>query len=55
MEALLSRKWIKGSYVVIWDRNDYLSKAEKQLKDKNVFTDTKFHNNILTDLTKKTQ
>ena len=27
----------KGSCVVIWDRNDYITEAEKQLSDKDVY------------------
>ena len=31
----------KGSAVVIWDRNDYLKEAEKQLSGKNTYLETK--------------
>ena len=27
----------KESYVHVWDRNDYIKKAEKQLNDTNVY------------------
>ena len=40
----------KGSCVVIWDRNDYLPEAGKQLKDKKVYHDLKYNVNILKDL-----
>ena len=40
----------KGSCVVIWDRNDYLLKAEKQLRDKKVYRDVEYNVNILKDL-----
>ena len=29
----------KGSFVIIWDRDDYLLETDKQLKDKNVYRD----------------
>ena len=31
----------KGSAVVIWDRNDYLKEAEKQLSDRSTYLETK--------------
>ena len=31
----------KGSVVVIWDRNDYLKEAEKQLSDRSTYLETK--------------
>ena len=31
----------KGSAVVIWDRNDYLKEAEKQLSDRSTNTEIK--------------
>ena len=40
----------KGSCVFIWDRNDYLLEAEKQLKDKNVYRDVQYNVNVLKDL-----
>ena len=40
----------KGSCVVIWDRNDYLLEAEKQLKDKKVSRDVEYNVNVLKDL-----
>ena len=29
----------KGSHVVVWDLEDYIAEAEKQLSDKNVYRD----------------
>ena len=29
----------KDSFVIIWDRDDYLLETDKQLKDKNVYRD----------------
>ena len=40
----------KGSCVVIWDRNEYLLEAEKQLRDKKVYRDVEYNVNILKDL-----
>ena len=36
--------------MVIWDRNNYLLEADKQLKDKNVYCDVEHNVNILKDL-----
>ena len=32
----------KGSCVVLWDREDYLAEAEKQLQDVDIYEDTDF-------------
>ena len=40
----------KGSCVVVWDREDYIAVAEKQLSDKNVYRDVNFKSKILKDL-----
>ena len=34
--SIVIKKADKGSCIVVWDRNDYLREAEKQLKDQNV-------------------
>ena len=47
------KKVDKGSCAVVWDRLDYLMEAEKQLKDRKVYQEVKFSENILTDLVKK--
>ena len=44
------KKADKGSCVVVWDREDYISEAEKQLSDKNVYRDVNFKSKILQDL-----
>ena len=31
----------KGTAVAVWDRNDFLKEAEKQLSDKSTYLDTK--------------
>ena len=38
----------KGSSVVIWDREDYLQEASKQLRDTNIYEGVNFNENILT-------
>ena len=38
-----NKKVDKGSCVVVWDQNDYLMKAEKQLSDKHVYKEVKFN------------
>ena len=40
----------KGSCVVVWGRDDYLSEAEKQLCDKAIYKDVSFNEKILSDL-----
>ena len=40
----------KGSAVVIWDRNDYLKEAKKQLSDKSTYLETKVIEKDLVDL-----
>ena len=40
----------KESAVVIWDRNDYLKEAEKQLSDKSTYLETKVIEKDLVDL-----
>ena len=40
----------KGSVVVIWDRNDYLKEAEKQLSDRSTYLETKVIGKDLVDL-----
>ena len=41
----------KGSCVVIWDRDDYLAEAERQLKDENVYRNVNFNEKLIGDLT----
>ena len=43
----------KGSSVVIWDREDYLQEASKQLRDTNIYEDVNFNENILTGLVER--
>ena len=50
---IVIKKVDKGSCAVIWDRLDYLSEAEKQLRDKNIYRDASFNDKILRDLVEK--
>ena len=50
---IVIKKADKGSCVVVWDRLDYLMEAEKQLKDRKVYQEVRFSENILTDLVEK--
>ena len=49
-KSIVIKKADKGSSVVLWDRNDYVMEAEKQLSDANVYKDVSFNENILQDL-----
>ena len=40
----------KGSCVVVWDREDYIAEAEKQLSDRNMYRDVNFISKILQNL-----
>ena len=37
----------KRSTVVIWDRNDYIKKSEKQLRDKDIYEETCNYRDLL--------
>ena len=39
----------KGSCVVLWDRDDYLAEAEKQLQDVNIYEGTDFKESDLVE------
>ena len=41
--SIVIRKADKGSTVVVWERNDYILEAEKQLSDANVYKDVSFN------------
>ena len=51
--SIIIKKPDKGSCVVVWDRNDYIVDAEKQLRDKNIYQDVNFRDRILRDLVDK--
>ena len=48
--SIVIKKADKGSCVVVWDRNDYVLEAEKQLSDPIVYRDVSNGENILTKL-----
>ena len=48
--SIVIKKADKGSCIVVWDRNDYLREAEKQLKDQNVYRKVAFKNKTLSQL-----
>ena len=37
----------KGSCVVIWDRNDYITEAESQLKNEQVYKKVSFKQDVM--------
>ena len=41
------KKADKGSFVVVWNRNDYVLEVEKQLSDRSVYRDVISSENIL--------
>ena len=47
---IVIKKAYKGSCVVVWDRNDYIAEAEKQLNNKSVYNNVIFKEKILQDL-----
>ena len=48
--SIVIKKADKGSCVVVWDREDYIAEAEKQLGDKNVYKDIDLKEKILQEL-----
>ena len=48
--SIVVKKPDKGSCVVVWDQNDHIAEAEKQLSDENVYKDINFKDNILQEL-----
>ena len=48
--SIVIKKADKDLCVVLWDRNDYIAEAEKQLKDENIYEDVNFKDNILQEL-----
>ena len=45
--SIVIKKADKGSCVVVWDKLGYLSEAEKQLGDKNIYKEVSFNDKIL--------
>ena len=48
--SIVIKKADKDLCVVLWDRNDYIAEAEKQLKYENIYEDVNFKDNILQEL-----
>ena len=48
--SIVIKKADKDLCVVLWDPNDYIAEAEKQLKDDNIYKDVNFKDNILQEL-----
>ena len=48
--SIVIKKVDKGYCVVVWDRDDYLSEAEKQLFDQAIYNYVLFNEKILRDL-----
>ena len=48
--SIVIKKADKGSCIVVWDRNDYLREAGKQLKDQNVYRKVAFKDKTLSQL-----
>ena len=47
---IVIKKEDAGSYIVEWDRVDYLKKANKQLSDINAYKEVEFKEKMLTEL-----
>ena len=51
--SIVIKKADKGSCVVVWDQNDYIAVAEKQLSDGIIYKDINFKDKILQELADK--
>ena len=51
--SIVMKKADKGSCLVVWFRDDYIKKAENQLKGNTVYKDVNFKETILSDLVDK--
>ena len=51
--SIVMKKADKGSCLVVWFRDDYIKKAENQLKGNTVYKDVNFTETILSDLVDK--
>ena len=50
---IVKKRADNGSFVVIWDRNDYIKEAEIQLSNQKVHKSVEFKDKILTELVEK--
>ena len=51
--SIVIKKVDKGSFVVVWCRDDYIKKAENQSKDNTVYKAVNFKETMLSDLVDK--
>ena len=51
-QNIVIKKAHKGSCLIVWDRNDYLMEAEKQLRDKYIYNEVNNIEKLIQDLTK---
>ena len=52
-KSIIIKKTDKGLCVVVWDSEDYIAEASKQLNDESVYKCVKFQDKILQDLAGK--
>ena len=52
-KSIIIKKTDKGLCVVVWDSEDYIAEASKQLNDESVYKCVKFQDKILQDLAEK--
>ena len=50
-KQIVIKKADKGSCVVVWDRDDYLLEAERQLKDEKIYRSVTFNEKLIEDFT----
>ena len=50
-KQVVMKKVDKSSCVVVWDRDDYLLEAERQLKDEEIYRSVTFNEKLIEDLT----
>ena len=53
-KSIVIKRADKGSCAVIWDRKNYVKKAEIKLSDQNVYKSVEFKDKILSKLVEKT-
>ena len=53
VRSIVIKKAVKGSCVVVWDREDYIAEAREQLNDDSVYKRVKFKDKILQNLAEK--
>ena len=51
--SIVIKKAEKGSFVVVWGRNDYVIEAQKQLNDSKVYKNTSYSKDLIRKLAEK--